>query len=305
MGSMLKFLEYVLTTREKFKGMKKAAGKIVDSLKEKIINKIATPEEITQYNKAVADYALADGKQMQMKVLGNSFFGSYGAPNVFPFGSLKCAEQTTCTGRQSLRLMISHFKKLGYEPIVGDSVLGDTPLFIKYKNSHVIDIKPISEIINENHIERDLLGREYDYSEKPYLVLCRSGWSEVSYVYRHDTEKDIYRVSNSKGHVDVTQDHSLFKESKEKIKPSQITDSVKLEEYDINSIETLNNNLTDDVISQQAKKVANGIIDRVPSLILNASKEVRVKFYAEFIKHYNDKVNLTKTCLAGIRFILR
>ena len=53
----------------------------------------------------------------------NSFFGAYGSNNgaVYPWKSIKCAERTTCTGRQSLRLMISHFNKLGYNPIVGDT----------------------------------------------------------------------------------------------------------------------------------------------------------------------------------------
>lgn len=48
----------------------------------------------------------------------------------------------------SLRLMISHFKKIGYEPIVGDSFTSDTPLFLKYDNG-IIDIKPISCLIDE------------------------------------------------------------------------------------------------------------------------------------------------------------
>lgn len=134
MNSMLSFLEYVLTTREKYKGEKKKADKRIDALKGKIKDKTATREEDEEYNKAQADYALADGKQAQMKVLGNSFFGSYGAlvGAMFPWKSAKCAEQTTCTGRQSLRLMISYFSTISsryglddedynYQPIVGDT----------------------------------------------------------------------------------------------------------------------------------------------------------------------------------------
>ena len=110
MMTMLHFLEHVLTQREKYKGLKKKAGKA----KEK-----ATSEK--EKMKYAAEESFNDKKQLPLKILGNSFFGSYGAPNVFPFGSLKCAEQTTCTGRMALRLMISHFKNLGYEPIVGDT----------------------------------------------------------------------------------------------------------------------------------------------------------------------------------------
>ena len=87
--------------------------------------------------------------------------------------------------------------RYSYEPIVGDSFTGDTPLFIKYKDSGLIDIKPVEEIINEDKIEVDFLKREYDYSEKPYWVLCRSGWCDCKYVYRHQTDKDIYRVTST------------------------------------------------------------------------------------------------------------
>lgn len=134
MNSMLSFLEYVLTTREKYKAQKKAAEKMIDKLKVNIKNGTATHEEEVEFKKAQADFALADGKQAQMKVLGNSFFGSFGAlvGAMFPWKSAKCAEQTTCTGRQSLRLMIGYFSTISerynlndneynYEPIVGDT----------------------------------------------------------------------------------------------------------------------------------------------------------------------------------------
>ena len=62
-----------------------------------------------------------DKKQLPLKILANSFFGSYGCPMVFPFGDIDAAEKTTCIGRMSLRLMISHFTNLGYTPIVGDT----------------------------------------------------------------------------------------------------------------------------------------------------------------------------------------
>ena len=124
MGTMLKFLEYVLTTREVSKGLKKKAGKIVEKYEKKLAKgEELTPEEQQEYQDAQRDYAFNDGKQLQQKILGNSFFGSYGSNigSLFPWKSIVCAERTTCTGRQSLRLMISHFAKLGYEPIVGDT----------------------------------------------------------------------------------------------------------------------------------------------------------------------------------------
>lgn len=124
MNAMLYMLEYVLTTREKYKGLKKAAGKLVDKFNERHNNGEAlTTEEIAEWEQAKNEYKSNDNRQMVVKKLGNSFFGSYGSNNgaVFPWKSTKCAEQTTCTGRQCLRLMISHFHNLGYQPIVGDT----------------------------------------------------------------------------------------------------------------------------------------------------------------------------------------
>lgn len=124
MGAMLKFLEYVLTTRETSKELKKKAGKIVEKYEKKIAKGgELTQDEWTEYKTAMRDYSFNDGKQAQQKVLGNSFFGSYGSNigSLFPWKSVVCAERTTCTGRMSLRLMISHFAGLGYEPIVGDT----------------------------------------------------------------------------------------------------------------------------------------------------------------------------------------
>lgn len=123
-GATLKFLEYFLTSREKYKGQKKSADKIIKK-SEDIINsgKKLSEEEDKEYHKALADFASADKLQNIRKVFCNSFFGAYGSNNgaVYPWKSIKCAERTTCTGRQSLRLMINHFSKLGYKPIVGDT----------------------------------------------------------------------------------------------------------------------------------------------------------------------------------------
>lgn len=302
LGSMLKFLEYVLTTRELYKGVKKQEGKIVDKLKGKVQDGTATQKEIEEYNRARASYSVADGKQLQMKCLGNSFFGSYGAPNVFPWGSLKCAEQTTCIGRQSLRLLISHFTNLSYSPIVGDSVTGDTPLFVKYDNG-VIDIKPISEIINKNTIEIDELGREYDYSSKNFKVLCRSGWCDVEYVYRHKTNKAIYEVSDGDMTIDVTEDHSLFNDKQEEIKPTQITFDTKLEYY-TNDVTTDNNiTLPFDFIEQDSTMVANGTLDRVPVYYFNCDKEIADEFYSKFMQKSQENITYSKTCIAGLQYI--
>ena len=202
--------------------------------------------------------------------------------------------------------MISHFAKLGYEPIVGDSFTPDTPVFIKYNNNGWIDIKPISELINEQQIKVDEFGREYDYSKKDYKVLCRSGWVEPSYIYRHKTDKDIYEVTDGDARIEVTEDHSLFNSKQEKIKPSEINEDTELEYY-VNLENHLykDDMIGDEWIGDKAKQLADGVIDRVPISILNGWDYEAYWFYTFFMRFQRDDVQYSKTCLAGLQYLKR
>lgn len=313
MGAMLFFLEYVLLQREKYKGLMKKAGKLKDKLEKELESFTGSEEEkrhlLDEIRKAAEDKSANDKKQLPLKILGNSFFGSYGAPNVFPFGSLVCAERITCTGRMCLRLMISHFNKLGYAPIVGDSFTGDTPLFIKYKEDFGfnrkgwIDIKPVSEIFNDMESQIDELGREYDYSEKPYLVLCRSGWCDCKYVYRHKTDKDVYCVTNSQGVVvDVTEDHSLYDKDYKEIKPSAITQDTELEYY-TNEIHSGNEKMVTLLIEETVKSVISGKLDRFPAPFMNLSSEYSKEVIDYWNEHINGEIDFSKTLEAQLQFI--
>ena len=125
--SMLNMLDYVLSNREKYKNLKNAASTKAKKIKSYINDNKdkLTEDEINKFKEelkeANAEKNANDKKQSPLKVLGNSVFGSFGAPSIFPFGNSNAAERVTCIGRQCLRLMISHFNKLGYEPIVGDT----------------------------------------------------------------------------------------------------------------------------------------------------------------------------------------
>ena len=296
MQAMLNFLEHVLTQREKYKGLKKIAGKKKNSA--------TTDEEKRKY---AAEESANDKKQLPLKILGNSFFGSYGAPDVFPWGSLKCAEQTTCTGRQALRLMISHFKQLGYEPIVGDSFTEDTPVFIRYTKTGEIDIKPVCELMDESKTEIDALGREYDYSAKDFQILCRSGWVSPSYIYRHKTNKDIYEVSDNGMSVEVTGDHSLFDSNREKIKPSEINESTTLEYFSNDKVfggRKKVHKIDSTIVEFYAKELAKGAINSVPMEVLNRPSCAE-RFYKTFMENYRDDIKYSKVCLAGLQYLKR
>ncbi|MDE5888829.1 MAG: hypothetical protein K2H20_02290, partial [Bacilli bacterium] len=232
-GVMNALLEYILTQREHYKDLKGHFGKLAKEIQKTIIESL-NDEDKEKLRFYEMEAAKNDKLQLPLKITGNGFFGSYGSGSVFPHSDIECAEETTCIGRMCLRLMISHFNKLGYKPIVGDSFTGDTPLFIKYNDTNFIDIKPVSDLINENEINIDVLNREYDYSKKNYKVLCRSGWVEPSYIYRHKCNKPIYEISEGNMMVEVTEDHSLFNNKQEKIKPSEINNETKLEYYNSN-----------------------------------------------------------------------
>ena len=297
----LPMLKYVLLQREEHKGLKKKSEKAAENIYNKLKEIDKDSEEYIQLseerNTLLADKVNHDNQQLVLKKLANSWFGSLGCPGLNPWGDLTAAEKTTCIGRMLLRIMIYRLKELGYIPIVGDSVTGDTPLFIKYKNNGMIDIKPISEIIDENSIEKDGLGREYDNSIKPYLVLCRSGWSEVDYVYRHETKKDIYRVGDDKSYVDVTKDHSLFKEDKTEIKPTDINSDTKLEKNNNDIWSQFNNNSVNN--AKLLAKMFGKVFDRVPTIILNA--DINTKKI--FISNIDVNLPLSKTAMAGIKYV--
>lgn len=305
-NSSLIMLEYVLSEREYYKGLKAAAGKKAKAIKAQIENLEGSEEELhklkLELQKWEAEETANDKKQLPLKILGNSYFGSAGSPNIYPLGDVDCAERTTCIGRMSLRLMISHFTNLGYTPIVGDSFTSDTPIFVRKKGSVDIDIKPICELITEKNIQVDAFGREYDY-KVDYQALCRSGWVDVKYLYRHKTDKPIYHVTDGYMSVDVTEDHSLFNDKKEKIKPSEITEETKLEFY-TDKIEHGSYSVEEKECEIIAKMVGNGTLDRIPMKILNCDKKTKFTFLSKALK-YVDANRLGKVALAGLQFISR
>ena len=321
MGATLKFLEYVLTEREKYKDLKKKAGKTAAKILERLQNRdYKDKEEGKKLNEELkywkAEESANDKKQLPLKILGNSFFGSYGAENLFPWGSKVCAERTTCSGRMMLRLMIYYFyrgipKKVGndmtysYKPVVGDSFTPDTPLFIRYKESGKIDIRPVEQLINPREIKIDALGREYDYSEKPFEVLCRSGWMSPEYIYRHKCDKDIYEISEGDMRVEVTEDHSLFNSDKVKIKPSEINENTKLEYYtdEIKGVEGNNWFYNYAKIGEAVAYHPELNHHVIPIGVYNTTKENMRLFYDSFMKNYKEDVKYSKTIIAGLQYI--
>jgi DNA polymerase elongation subunit (family B) len=125
-GVMKGMLTYIVDTRDKFKFLTENYKGIVKKLKKEIDNNTHSSEKRNEleeeYKKNKALVNLYDKKQLPLKILANSWFGAYGAPYIFNWGDTNCAEETTCRGRQYLRLMVRYFtEKYGFKPLVLDT----------------------------------------------------------------------------------------------------------------------------------------------------------------------------------------
>jgi DNA polymerase elongation subunit (family B) len=121
-GVMKGLLYYIVDQRDTYKFLKGDHGKIAKDYKKELA---LDPENKELQEKVRENEYLAsnyDKKQLPLKILANSFFGSFGASYLFNWGDVDCAEETTCRGRQYLRLMVKHFhEKYGFRPLVGDT----------------------------------------------------------------------------------------------------------------------------------------------------------------------------------------
>lgn len=132
-GVMKGMLLYIAETRDKYKALKNEYG--------------------AKGDKAMSNFY--DTQQLPLKILANSFFGSFGAPYIFPWGDIACAEETTCRGRQYLRLMVKHFtENYGFRVLVLDTdganfAIPETVNEIKYlvKGNHRLTMKKAGETL--------------------------------------------------------------------------------------------------------------------------------------------------------------
>lgn len=212
-GVMKGILTYVVDTRDHFKFLTgieknkaKALQKVLDNDKEQM-----SDEEIIKITAQIKEHKrlsnLYDKKQLPLKILANSWFGSYGAPYIFNWGDTDSAEETTCRGRQSLRLMVRHFtEKHGFKPLVGDTdgfnfSFPDNINEIKYvaKGSHwktkddankeLVGLDAVLAEFNENYME-GRMGLDID-------DVCSSTINFARKNYANDIDGKIKLVGNS------------------------------------------------------------------------------------------------------------
>lgn len=217
------------TINDKFSGLifenddivkiKNIHGEIITEMKKTDI--ISTKDTYDNFQKAVLD-----GLQLAYKVTANSIYGQCGArtSSIYLKDLAAC---TTAIGR-SMIVKAKEFAETNYnaEIIYGDSVTADTPLIINIDNTmYLIDIDELDQIINNNW-EKVFHYESNDYKEQlivnqNMMIWTDYGWSPIKRLIKHFTYKKIYRISTSKGLIDVTEDHSLVSKDKEYIKPNE------------------------------------------------------------------------------------
>jgi len=150
--------------------------------------------------------AVLNGKQLALKVVANSIYGFTGASVGF-LPEPRIASSVTKYGRGlTLRTkdFVNNHPDWKSEVIYGDSVSGDTPLFVRLP-SGAYRFVAIAD-----------LGTAWVSSRGKEFALCDcevwsdSGWTSVERVIRHRASKPMVRVYAAQGTVDVTSDHSLL-----------------------------------------------------------------------------------------------
>ena len=102
--------------------------------------------------------------------------------------------------------------------------------------------------------------------------------------------------------VNVTEDHSLFNDKMNKIKPSEISDDTKLEYYtnDIKPINIINSDINFTILGEVIAINGSSII---PRIVYNTTLSNMKKFYDGFMAQYRDDKEYSKTVIAGLQYI--
>lgn len=181
--------------------------------------KICPPEE----------WEILNSQQNAIKVILNSIYGFFGLKTT-SYGDTICGLLVTGLCRWTTTNVMQW---LADDLVETDSVVGDTPIYVRDKHSGDINIIPIEDLHRSNLKRKKYSGN--------YEILTRNGWKNIKYTKKHSVKKDIHRVKISDGYVDVTSDHSLFTTNKKEVAPKNII-------VNTTNIETIYNPITSSIL---------------------------------------------------------
>lgn len=174
-----------------------------------------------------------NSRQNELKVQCNSVYGFMTASGG-KLARMELGEAVTSQGRLMIMQAKGIAEKMVYEDkskndvIYGDSVVGDTPLFIKRGMSGLIEIVRIDDLFEtltntcvarpDGKFECALSSKE----EGQILVWSDFGWTPIRRIIRHEYSGDIMRVLTNTGVVDCTQDHGLVRADGTRVSPGEV-----------------------------------------------------------------------------------
>lgn len=131
------------------------------------------------------------------------------------------AEVVTYMGRTMIYRTRDEADRAGLMPVYGDSVTGDTPLIVRDSEYDIPRVVTISDLADEWVMHDRVDGKE---ESRPWgvQVYDERGWTRITRVIRHATNKPIWRVLIHTGVVDCTEDHSLILEDGDEIRPNDL-----------------------------------------------------------------------------------
>ena len=88
-------------------------------------------EQLEEYKECLFKVKYCDTKQKALKVFMNTFYGEMGNKNSSLF-QLPLAGGVTSAGQYNLLLIKSYVEQLGHTVYYGDSVIGETPVLVRY-----------------------------------------------------------------------------------------------------------------------------------------------------------------------------
>jgi DNA polymerase elongation subunit (family B) len=178
--------------------------------------------------------ALLDAEQLAYKLTANSLYGQLGSAT-FKIRLQHLAASTTAYGRKQILFAKAAIEKF-YGPgagdprcsasaaqvVYGDSVTGDTPLYLKPDNGSPY-LQRVDELAGEWlpwHETKEVI----DVSGQGLNTWTERGWTPIRRIIRHRLVpgKRLFRILTHTGLVDCTEDHSLVAASGVAIKPTDV-----------------------------------------------------------------------------------
>ena len=158
-------------------------------------------------------------EQNAKKISMNSIYGGLAQKGGY-LGLEEAGATVTAVGRMLVQKAGKWAVAEGWEVVYGDSVTGQTPILLRIGG--IKQIFTMTTLFNtiQQPITYDT-GKEYHKVPECIDVWTEKGWTQVHNIMRHKTTKKIYRITTKTGYVEVTEDHSLLRNTGESFTPNE------------------------------------------------------------------------------------